>query len=211
MITLYKYPFQTRAERVLWTLHELDLAHEVKVVNPMTGETRTPEFLAMNPHSKVPTLEHNGNSYTESLAIMEYLNDLHPDRPLTPNPASPDYAQQNFQFRQALSYGVAEIETYGWVRSQATILKALYTWPEGTAEECLKRLEKAMPTVWQWLEAREYVAGDAFTLADIYYYQLLGWVKMLGVELPEVAVSYLKKLASREKFPDAMKKKAMDF
>lgn len=207
MITLYNYANPTRASRVIWTLHELDMEYDVKVLNPMAGEHRTPEYLAINPAGKVPSLTHNGNSFTESLAIMEYLNDLHPDRPLTPNPADADYAQKNYQMRHAISYGMAELENYVWVMSQATWLKMLYTWPEGTAEECKKRLEKALPRVAGWLEAHDYIAGDEFTLADIYYYQLLGWIQMQKLALPEHVTAYLKRLASREKFPDALKPK----
>lgn len=207
MITLYNYPNPTRTTRVLWTLHELDMAYEVKILNPMAGEHRTDEYLAINPAGKVPSITHNGNSFTESLAIMEYLNDLHADRPLTPNPADADYAQKNYQFRHVLSYGMAEIENYTWVCSQATWLKMLYTWPEGTAEEAKKRIEKAIPRVSTWLEAHEYIAGDDFSLADIYYFQLLGWINKLGIALPEHVSAYCKKLAMREKFPDVLKQK----
>lgn len=206
-ITLYNYPNPTRATRVLWTLHELDMAYELKVLNPMAGEHRTPEYLAINPAGKVPSITHEGKYFTESLAIMEYLNDLHPEKPLTPNPASADYAQQNYQLRHVLSYGMAEIENYAWVASQATWLKMMYTWPEGTAEEAKTRIENALPRVFDWLAERDYMAGNAFTLADIYYFQLLGWVKNLGIELPEHVSAYRKKLTEREKFPESLKRK----
>lgn len=146
MFTLYKYAFQTRAERVIWTLNELGFEYQVKVVNPMEGETYTPEFLSLNPQPKVPVLIHDGKAYTESLAIMEYLNDLHPDKPLTPKSADATYLM-----RQALSFGVTELESYTWIRSQATILKQLYAWPEGTADEALDRMNKAAPIIWEWL------------------------------------------------------------
>lgn len=206
MITLYNFQMPTRATRVIWTLHELEMAYEIKLLNAMAGDNRKPEYLAINPTGKVPSISHNGNHFTESLAIMEYLNDLHPDKPLTPNIADADYAMQNYQFRQALSYAVTEIESYAWVNAQSTMLKMIYKWPDGTAEEAKKRVEKALPIVWQWLQEREYIAGDVFTLADIYYYQLLGWVKMLGVDLPEHALVYLKKLKARDKFPEVLKK-----
>lgn len=204
MITLYNYANPTRAIRVLWTLHELEMEYDLKVLDAMAGEHRSPEYLSINPAGKVPSITHNGNSYTESLAIMEYLNDLHPNRPLTPNPSDVDYAQKNYQFRHVLSYGMAELENYTWVASQATWLKMLYTWPEGTAEESLKRIEAALPRVYEWLENNEYIAGDKFTLADIYYYQLLGWIKNLGIDLPEHVLAYRTKLAGRDKFPEAL-------
>lgn len=212
MLTLYKLPFQSRAERVLWTLEELDLDYQVEFLNPMAGECRSEKYLALNPYGKVPTLVHDDTTLTESIAIMEYLNDLHPERPLTPDADAPSYAIDNFNFRQALSYGLTEIESYCWLRAQSTLLNGFYKWPEGTAERSLKSIERAVPTLWQWLEQRDYVAGSKFTLADIYYYQLISWMRMLGLsELPDHVQGYLDKLAARDNFPAAMKQAGPKF
>ncbi|MCC5968645.1 MAG: maleylacetoacetate isomerase [Pararhodobacter sp.] len=49
------------------------------------GETRTPEYLARNPQGLVPTLElEDGTSLTQSLAIIEWLDETHPAPPLLP-------------------------------------------------------------------------------------------------------------------------------
>jgi len=47
-------------------------------------------------------LNHNGKVFTESLAIIEYLNDLHPDKPLTPNREDENYAEKNYKLRQVI-------------------------------------------------------------------------------------------------------------
>ncbi len=52
------------------------------------GETRTPEYRAMNPAGLVPTLEiAEGQFLTQSLAIMEWLDETHPEPPLLPGDA----------------------------------------------------------------------------------------------------------------------------
>jgi maleylpyruvate isomerase len=52
------------------------------------GETRTPAYLAKNPQGLVPTLETEGGSFlTQSLAIMEWLDETHPEPPLLPKDA----------------------------------------------------------------------------------------------------------------------------
>lgn len=210
MLTLYTYTSRSRADRIIWALTELNFDYQIKALNPMVGEHLSAEYLAINPTGKVPTLVHevDGNKmvFSESVAILEYLNDLHPDKPLSIDVTDADYAIKNFYMRQALSYGMAEIENYAWVCAQDKILPH-YTWATGTAEECLKRIEKALPVVAQWLVERDYIAGDSFTFADIYYFQLLGWIKMLGVALPEHVSAYRKKLTQREKFPEQFKKK----
>lgn len=60
------------------------LAYESKYVNIVSGEQKTPEYLAQNPIGHVPTLHIDGVPYVESVAIMELLEELHPDPPLLP-------------------------------------------------------------------------------------------------------------------------------
>src|SRR5437588_9617585 len=60
-------------------LAEKGLKVPVESVNIVTGENRTPEFLKRNPLGGLPVLELDDGSYlTESLAIIEYFEELHP-------------------------------------------------------------------------------------------------------------------------------------
>lgn len=201
MITLYKYTHHSRAETVVWALQELDLEYEVKELDAKKFEQRSPGFLAINPYGKIPAITHNGKHFTESLAIIEYLNDLHADKPLTPNANDANYAEKNYKLRQVVSFGMIEIESYLWILTKIKVLGNFENWPEGTAVNCVAAINKALPIVGDWLEGQDYIAGDSLTLADIYYHHLFSWLKTLGVELPEQAKGYVKRLSGREKFP----------
>ncbi|MES1965507.1 glutathione S-transferase family protein [Psychrobacter sp. AH5] len=201
MITLYKYTHPSRAETVVWALQELGLDYEVKELDAYKFEQRGPEFLAINPFGKIPAITHKGKNFTESLAIIEYLNDLHPDRPLTPRHDDDNYAEKNYKLRQVLSFGLIEIESYLWILTKIKVLQNYESWPEGTAENCIKNIQNALPIATGWLDDQDYIAGDSFTLADIYYHHLFNWLKMLGVTLPEQAKEYVKRLSSRERYP----------
>ena len=122
MITLYKYSHHSRAETVVWALNELGLEYEVKELNAYKFEQKSPEFLAINPFGKIPAITHNGKHFTESLAIIEYLNDLHPDKPLTPNINDANYAEQNYKLRQVISFGMIEIESYICILTKIKVL-----------------------------------------------------------------------------------------
>jgi maleylacetoacetate isomerase len=70
--------------RVRIALGYKKLAYEPVFVNLLEGEQRKPDNLARNPIGHVPTLTIDGVSYVESVAIMELLEELHPDPPLLP-------------------------------------------------------------------------------------------------------------------------------
>lgn len=201
VITLYKYTHPSRAETVVWALKELGLDYEVKELDGKKGDQRKPEFLAINPFGKIPAITHNGKHFTESLAIIEYLNDLHPDKPLTPSQDDENYAEKNYKLRQVISFGMIEIESYLWILTKIKVLENYESWPEGVDKNCLSCIQNALPITSSWLESQEYIAGDSFTLADIYYHHLFSWLKMLGFDLPEQVKIYLKRLSNRDNFP----------
>ncbi len=198
-LVLYAYPFRSRAERVLWTLCELGLPHEVIRLDPFKGETLSPEFLALNPSAKVPVLVHGKQVFTESLAIMEYLNEISTTVKLVPLDMP-----RSYQYRKAVYYAATEIEPYLWIADQSTRLTMIYNWPAGTDNSCKRHLENTLPPIFDWLASHGYMAGDDFSLADIYYYQLLGWAKHYALPIPAQVDAYLQKLALRAAFPVEM-------
>jgi maleylacetoacetate isomerase/maleylpyruvate isomerase len=84
---LYTYFRSSAAFRVRIALNLKGLAYEAVAVNlrPGAAEQCAPEFLAVNPQGLVPALEHNGTTITQSLAIIEYLEDFCPQPPLLPS------------------------------------------------------------------------------------------------------------------------------
>ena len=67
-----------RTHRTLWLAEELGLDYEHRPIGPRTGETKTDEFLAINPRHKVPAMVHGDICLTESAAIMSYMTETFP-------------------------------------------------------------------------------------------------------------------------------------
>ena len=84
---LYSYFRSSAAYRVRIALNLKGLPYEMVSIHLTKdgGQQRKPEFRAINPQMRVPALElSSGEVLTQSLAIIEYLDDIHPEPPLLP-------------------------------------------------------------------------------------------------------------------------------
>ncbi len=81
---LYGYFRSSASYRVRIALALKGLDYELQPVHLRRNEQRAPEFLERNPQGLVPALEHDGAMLTQSLAIIEYLDERYPEPPLLP-------------------------------------------------------------------------------------------------------------------------------
>jgi maleylacetoacetate isomerase len=81
---LYGYFRSSAAFRVRIALNLKGLAYDQVSLHLRRGDQRAPDYLAKNPQGLVPALEDDGELLTQSLAIIEYLDETHPKPPLLP-------------------------------------------------------------------------------------------------------------------------------
>ncbi|MDC7807928.1 maleylacetoacetate isomerase [Luteimonas sp BLCC-B24] len=89
-LVLHTYWRSSAAYRVRIALHLKGLAFESVPVHLLQdgGQQRTPAFAARNPQRLVPTLQHGAAVLTQSLAIIEYLDEVWPEPSLLPGDAA---------------------------------------------------------------------------------------------------------------------------
>lgn len=85
---LYNYFRSSAAFRVRIALALKGLAWEHTGIHLQKGEQSTPGYLRVNPQGLVPTLVDGEHTITQSLAIIEYLDECHPAPPLLPGRAA---------------------------------------------------------------------------------------------------------------------------
>jgi maleylacetoacetate isomerase len=87
MLTLYTYFRSSAAFRVRIALNLKGLDWQPEVIWLPAGEQAGAAYLAVNPQALVPTLVEDGHHLAQSLAILEYLDETHPEPPLLPGSA----------------------------------------------------------------------------------------------------------------------------
>lgn len=87
-VILHGYWRSLATYRVRIALNVKEIEYTEKDVDLGKGEQRQPAHLAMNPQGALPVLEHAGLRITQSLAIMEYIDESWPQPPLLPSDAA---------------------------------------------------------------------------------------------------------------------------
>ena len=152
---------RSRTLRVLWMIGELGIPFDHKDWLPRSPETRTPEFYALNPNGRVPTIDDDGFILTESMAINFYLAKKHKS-PLVP--ADPRH--------EALALQWSLWETDRTDRSLVDYFRHTTEFapeqrkPE-VAEACWKEVTASFDVLEKALTKSEWLAGPSFSVGDL--------------------------------------------
>ena len=161
-ITLWGRKSSANVQKVLWTLEELSLPYEHIPAGGDFGGLADPAYLAMNPNGRVPTLKDGDLVVWESDAIVRYLAARYGSGTLWPeDPAKRAIADQ------WMTWGTTELEVdWLWL-----FWRLVRTPPSKRDALAIARHLDATVARFQLLDrrlqGRKYLAGDAFTIADL--------------------------------------------
>ena len=81
---LYNAPQSTCSQRVRFVLNSKGLAFAEEKLNLLAGDQLKADYLKLNPHGVVPTLDHDGRIVIDSNVINEYLDEVEPEQSFRP-------------------------------------------------------------------------------------------------------------------------------
>jgi glutathione S-transferase len=166
-LVFYTNPM-SRGRIVRWMLEEVGAPYRTEILG-YADSMKAPAYLAVNPMGKVPAITHGDTVVTEGAAICAYLADAFPEAGLAPALSERgDYYRWLFfaagPVEAAVSVAGLGVEvtpdkqrTVGW----------------GSMDHVLHALELAV-------SKQDYVAGDRFTAADVYFGSQIGWGMQFG-------------------------------
>ncbi len=162
-LTIWGRANSVNVQKVLWCLAELDLAYERIDAGMQYGRTREPEYLAMNPNARVPTLVDGDYALWESNSIMRYLCLAYrPDSSIYPKEPRRRAAVERW-----LDWTLSTVQPV----DRPVFWALVRTPPEKRDMAAIQRDADAAAEVWRvaehHLSTRSYIEGNDFTIADV--------------------------------------------
>ncbi len=162
MLTVWGRPNSINVQIVMWTAAELGLDVDRKDVGGAFGGLDTPEYLAMNPNGRIPTVQDGDLTLWESNACSRYLAARYGAGSLWPeDPAERAPADMWMDWKKTNLIGPMTTVFWGLVRTpEAERDMAAIDAASASASTLYAMLDK-------WLAGKDFVLGDRLTIGDI--------------------------------------------
>lgn len=192
-LTLYTHPM-SRGRIARWMLEEVGEPYEARIVE-YGPEMKGPEYRALNPMGKVPTLVHDGRVVTEVVAVLGYLAEAFPQVGLMPEDRA-GFWRWMFFVAGPLEYAVVN-RSLGFEVA-----------PDKRGRVGYGSLEEVVATLAAHLGGRDYACGDRFSVVDVALGSQIGFGLRFGTIPAEPALeAYWNRIKDR---PAALRAQEID-
>jgi len=181
-LKIHDFPLAPNPRRLRVYLKEKGIEVPFELVNLLTGEQHSEAFLAKNPLGKTPVLELDDGSYlTESLAIIEYFEELRPDPTMWG-----DTAEERAQARRLDRIADAGLlsRVARWLHATKSPLPGVEPDP-AVADKMWSEIPTYLERLDAELRGREFLAGPRPTVGDCTLFATLAFARFREVELEQ--------------------------
>ncbi len=198
-LTIWGRSNSVNVSKALWCLAELDVAYERIDAGMQFGRNNEPEYLAMNPNARVPTLVDGDYVLWESNSVMRYLCMAYGKG----TPIYPADPKQRAAVDRWLDWTLSTVQPV-----DRPVFWALVRTPKDKQDMAqIQKDADAEAPVWaivdRQLSTRRYMEGDQFTIADIAVGAYARrWLGFTGIKQPSFAhlARWYAEIASRPSF-----------
>jgi glutathione S-transferase len=178
MLKLYYAP-QTCALATHIALEDAGAAYETVRLDFGTNEQRSPEYLAINPKGRVPSLVTDRGVLTETPAMLAFVAQSYPQANLAPLDDPFAFAEaQAFNSYLCATLHVAHAHGrrgYRWTDDEAA-MAAMRRYVPRSVAACFELIERGMLN-------GPWVLGEAYSICDPYLFTVSRWLEGDGVDL----------------------------
>lgn len=175
-LTLYHYWRSSCSWRVRWVLALKGVPYESIPVNLLQGEQKAEAYLAVNPSGQVPTLKVGDRCLSESMAIIEWLEETYPYEPVLPK--DPWDRALVRELALMVVAGIQPVQNLKVGRFYSEDQKQREAWNKHFIEEGFQALEKKLAAY-----PGPFAFGSQLTLADIALVPQVYNALRVGVEM----------------------------
>ena len=198
---IYDFPGAPNPKKLRVYLAEKGLEVPFETVDIVTAKNRTPEFLRKNPLGGLPVLElDDGSCLTESLAIIEYFEELHPEPPMIGR--TPLERARTRELERICEIGVLN-NVAGVFQNTSPMFAGRLKQSAEAAEAARQRLANALRVVNERIGSNPFVAGRQPTIADCTLLAALDFGAFAGIEVPKEHANVVRWSAAFHQRPSA--------
>jgi len=195
----------SRTLRPHWMLLELGLKYEFHAIGSRTGETRTDEFMQLNPRHKIPVLQHGSFILTESVAIIQYLSETFGNPELMGTSGDPE---SRAILNEWCYFIATELDAGSlYVMRRHAGLEHIYGAAPMAVEAArsyfIENAEAMAPRI---ASSGRYLMGDQFSIADILLMTCLDWAVTSRIPLSTSLHEYRSRVAGRPAYRKALER-----
>jgi glutathione S-transferase len=164
-IELYVFPPSPRAFKVMAVANHLGLDWTMRLIDLRKGEQKSPEYAALNPNMRMPTLKEGNYVLWESNAIGQYLASKKPDSGIWPTDERARLDVTRWQFWDLAHWDPA-CATFVFEYLAKPVVLGINEPDMAAIAKGTEMFHRVAKVLDGYLKGRRYVTGDQLTLAD---------------------------------------------